>query len=176
MRDSFLRRMSTEISAQENPKFDFGIFVGDTEPTGRWSVSESVGNVRLGKMNLSGKRKSFQYSRSASPIGISVYRSSNPRQTMPSALRFAWMPPILEKMRRQWSRASEVVQNTSFIGGADVDEVISSHISCKSLLFTSCRSWFFRALASRGRSLISVSGPEGFALGGMSAFGLPIRE
>ena len=45
---------------------------------------------------------------------------------MACALRVSWIPQILETTQRQRSRASDVVPNTSFIGSADVDEVILS--------------------------------------------------
>ena len=143
MWDSFLGEGVCRNLRPGKPKIRFWDLCGDTELIGKGSVGEGVGNIQLGRMNLSGKHESFRYSRSAPSIGISVCGSSDPRQTTPCALRFAWMPPILKKMRRQQSRASEVVQNTSFIGGADVDKVIPS--SCRSLLFTSCRSWRFSA-------------------------------
>ena len=105
----------------------------------RWAIARALGIYEL-ERSLSKKCVSFQYSllRFGFQFGL-----SNPRQNMARALRFSWMAPILESTRRPRSQASDIAQNqnTSFMGGADVDRVILSRISCKNPLLLSCRSW-----------------------------------
>jgi len=81
------------------------------------------------------------------------------------------------KMRRQGSRASEVVQNTSFIGGADVDDVIPSHIACKSPLLISYRSWFVSALDQIPREVVDIClRPRRFCTGPCELLGFPFAN